>query len=67
MNETLHKLSAELDMCTTSKLGRMSPPLKEPDVLVGPTHPHWANVQERSPLAHAHTSSADAIYHAVCP
>ena len=47
--------------------GCHTPPLKEPDIIVGPTHPHWANVQERSPLAHARTSSAGAICHAVCP
>ena len=47
--------------------GCHTPPLKEPDVLVGPTHPHWANVQERSPLAHARTSRAGVICHVVCP
>ena len=51
-----------------SKLGRMShPPLKEPDDLIGPTHPHRANVQDRPLLAHARMSSAGTMCHAMCP
>ena len=65
----LHSCSTNkvvLNMCTQHSWATTGPhpnwarchthPLKEPVVLVGPTHPHWANVQERSPLAHARTS-----------